>query len=245
VVFNSQHHHSEFFDELPRLLKHFPDHNNMETVEEIRDRSVVLPVGCDLSRLDDYRPEDEDLPPRVPLILWNHRWEYDKDPEMFFRALYRMADEGYPFQLAIAGESFRQVPHEFEEAEKRLGSRIVHSGYAESLQTYARLLWRSHVVISTAIHEFFGISVVEAIYCGCYPLLPNGLTYPGILPKEAWAEHLYQDFGDLLGKLRNILATPYRWETERLRCAMRRFDWPLVVEQYDRLMEDAVSQTTW
>ena len=242
VLFNSHHHFEEFFDELPRLLKHFPDHNNLGTVEEIREKSAVLPVGCDLSRFDGYRLDDEDLCSSVPLILWNHRWEYDKDPETFFGALYRLADEGYSFRLAIAGESFRRVPREFEEAKERLGDRMVHCGYAEGVEAYARLLWRSHVVISTAIHEFFGIAVVEAIYCGCYPLLPNRLTYPEILPQKAWSEHLYQDFEDLLRRLRTFLATPHQGDTDGLRRAMRRFDWPRIVGQYDRLMEDVASQ---
>ena len=241
VLFNSRYHSDEFFDELPRLLKHFPDYTNLDTVAEIRENSDVLPVGCDLSRLDSFQLDRRNSRSDAPLILWNHRWEYDKDPETFFRALYVLCEEGYDFRLAIVGESFRQVPEEFERARQRLGDRIVRYGYVESAEEYARLLWASDLVVSTAIHEFFGIAVVEAIHCGCYPILPKGLTYPEILPQESWPEHLYVSFEDLLAKLRDFLATPGTWDPSTLQRAVQRFDWPVVVERYDRIMEDVVA----
>jgi len=55
VCFNSAYHLESWFDELPRLLKHFPDYTHLETVEAARAKSSVLPVGCDLARLDGYR----------------------------------------------------------------------------------------------------------------------------------------------------------------------------------------------
>ena len=101
------------------------------------------------------------------------------------RALYALADEGLPFRVALAGENFRVQPAEFETARERLGERLVHYGYAESEADYARLLWSADVVLSTAMHEFFGVSVVEAIYCGARPVLPRRLSYPELLPPGA------------------------------------------------------------
>jgi len=71
------------------LLKHFPDYTHLETA---RAKSSVLPVGCDLRRLDGYerRQVDEETRGEAPLILWNQRWEYDKDPETMLRALYAL-----------------------------------------------------------------------------------------------------------------------------------------------------------
>ena len=55
VCFNSAYHLRSWFDELPRLLKHFPDYTHLESIEAARAKSAVLPVGCDLRRLDRYR----------------------------------------------------------------------------------------------------------------------------------------------------------------------------------------------
>ena len=54
VCFNSDYHLRAWFDELPRLLKHFPDYTHLETVDAARAKSCVLPVGCDLKRYDEY-----------------------------------------------------------------------------------------------------------------------------------------------------------------------------------------------
>ena len=61
----------------------------------------------------------------------------------------------------------RQRADEFEAARERLGERVIHYGWADA-ETYARLLWQADVVVSTALHEFFGISVVEAMLNGSF-----------------------------------------------------------------------------
>ena len=49
---------------------------------------------------------------------------------------------------------------------------------------YLKILSEADIIVSTAIHEFFGISVVEAIAAGAYPLLPKRLAYPEVLALE-------------------------------------------------------------
>ena len=83
---------------LPRLLSHFPDYTHLHRLAEVHARAQVLPVGCDLKRFDARGSEEEQrLQPLIsegpPLILWNQRWEYDKDPDTFFRALEKPARE--------------------------------------------------------------------------------------------------------------------------------------------------------
>ncbi len=233
IHFNSAYHRDEFFDELPRLLKHFPDYNHLEIIPQLRAKSDVLPVGLDLSFFDDFRPEDS---PDGPLrILWNQRWEYDKNPGDFFRALYALADEGLDFRVIVAGENFRRQPEEFAQARERLAGRILHFGFAESRAEYARLLWRADVVISAAIHEFFGVSVLEAIYCGAYPLLPNRLSYPELIPPDLHAAHLYADFDDLLAKLRWALTHPRAVRAQNRAWVAAPYRWERLVGRYDAL----------
>jgi glycosyltransferase involved in cell wall biosynthesis len=243
VYFNSAYHRDAWFDELPRLLKHFPDYTHLETVESARAKSSVLPVGCELGRFDAYAV-DADLEITsaggvwAPLILWNQRWEYDKDPATMLRALHALAVEGQSFRVALAGESFRVQPAEFEEARERLGGRLVHYGYAEAEAEYAHLLWEADIVLSTAIHEFFGVSVVEAIYCGCLPVLPARLSYPELLPPDAHARCLYAGDDDLAAKLRAALADPVA--PSSLRAHVARFDWSHMAPRYDALIEELI-----
>jgi glycosyltransferase involved in cell wall biosynthesis len=256
VCFNSHYHLESWFTELPRLLKHFPDYTHLETLETTRSRSQVLPVGCDLRRLDGFAARRGDreterqgdiIPQQLrdtetrggPLVVWNQRWEYDKDPETMLRALYALADEGLRFRVALAGENFRVTPEEFNEARSRLGDRLGHYGYAESEAEYAGLLHGADIVLSTAIHEFFGVSVVEAVYCGCLPVLPRRLSYPELIPPDLHGRCLYDDFAGLLSKLRSAIAEPAA--PPSLREAIARFDWSIQARAYDALMEEVAN----
>ena len=153
------------------------------------------------------------------------------------RALYALADEGLAFRVALAGENFRMQPAEFEEARARLGDRLVHYGYAESEADYARLLWNADIVLSTAIHEFFGVSIVEAITCGCLPILPHRLNYPELIPAEWHDRCLYDDFDGLLARLRAAIADPTA--PQALRASAARFDWQTLAPVYDAFMAEA------
>jgi glycosyltransferase involved in cell wall biosynthesis len=251
ICFNSAYHLASWYRELPRLLKHFPDYIHLESLGATRARARVLPVGCNLHRLDAYRSTAVASEPgrtgAVPLILWNQRWEYDKDPATMLQALYALADEGLAFRVALAGENFRVLPAEFAQAQARLGARLIHYGYAADAASYARLLWSSDIVLSTALHEFFGVSVVEALYCGCWPILPRRLSYPELIPPALHAGCLYDDFGGLLDRLRTAVlqycaATPgpaaqtAATSQGLLREAAARFDWRVQAPRYDALL---------
>ena len=242
VLFNSAYHLGAFFDELPRLLKHFPDYTELWTVDSLRRKSQVLPLGLELAAFDRHRPDS--LSAERPLILWNHRWEYDKNPEAFFRAVYALADEGLDFGLVLLGESFRNQPAEFLEARERLPGRIVQFGYAEDPDSYARLLWQSDIVVSTALHEFFGAAIVEACYCGCFPILPCRLSYPELVPTDRHADCLYDDDQGLLDLLRRAVLEIDRVRAFSLQPAMGRFDWQRMAPCYDDLFEQALASRT-
>jgi glycosyltransferase involved in cell wall biosynthesis len=237
VFFNSRYHLEDWFGELPRLLKHFPDCTHVHRIAEVRAKTEVLPVGCDLRRFDEISNLESPISD-PPLILWNQRWEYDKDPETFFRALYTLADEGVNFQVALAGKSYRESAPEFEAARERLGARVVHFGHADEAR-YGALLRQADVVVSTALHEFFGVAVVEAIYCGCFPVLPRRLSYPELVSQPYHEACLYEDRQGLLTRLRWALVHPgqARALAAQLRSAVARFDWAEMGPRYDEAME--------
>ena len=242
VFFNSRYHLEDWFEELPRLLEHFPDHTHVHRIAEVRAKAEVLSVGCDLRRfypIPVNQSPISNLQSQAPLILWNQRWEYDKDPETFFRALYVLdqEEEGVDFRVALAGRDYRQAAPEFEAARERLGARVVHFGHASEAQ-YKALLRQADVVVSTALHEFFGVAVVEAIYCGCFPVLPRRLIYPELVPPPYHDLCLYEDFEGLLARLRWALAHPdqARALAAELRPAVARFDWAEMGPRYDEAL---------
>ena len=235
ILFNSAYHLSSWFEELPRLLKHFPDYNELNTIPLLRERSRVLPLGLDLAPLDAHRPAEPRSGPL--LILWNHRWEYDKHPALFFQALYALQERGLDFRVALLGEHFVRTPPKFDVARERLGERIVQFGYADSRAAYARWLWRADLVVSTAIHEFFGAAVVEALYCGCYPLLPNRLTYPQFIPAGDRAACLYDTDEALVERLAWAATHVDAVRARSWRNVAAAYDWGHMAPLYDETLD--------
>ncbi len=239
VYFNSEFHMQDFLAQLPRMLKNFRDFNELGTIDIISAKSKVLAVGMDLQRFDAYRvTKNRDEP---PVILWNHRWEEDKDPTSFVHSMIKLADEGYEFKVAITGEQFGKMPEAFKRAKTALADRLIQLGYMESFADYARLLWRSDYVVSTAWQEFFGIAVCEAITCGCLPILPDRLNYPNLLTDELKSACLYQP-GRLSAQLRFHLESNFRPDTAALREKIAGFDWRQMAPQYDAELEALVNR---
>lgn len=242
VLFNSRYHRDSFFAALPNFLKHFPEYNELRTVDELRQRSEVLPVGVDFQRLmiEDSGLENPQSPVinHSPLIIWNQRWEYDKNPEAFFAALYVLAAEGIPFRLALCGQQYGKRPSTFDTAITRLSDRIVHIGHAD-LNTYRQLLWEAAVTVSTAHHEFFGISILEAIGCQTFPILPHRLSYPELIPEQFHLRCLYENQGGLVQRLRWALThvNEAGEMAQALATAVHAYDWSRLAPEYDaRLM---------
>jgi glycosyltransferase involved in cell wall biosynthesis len=242
VLFNSPYHRQVFLDELPRFLKSFPDDRGMDNIDVIRRKSRVLSLGLDLRRFDDFRPAIADSGSEPPLILWNHRWEYDKNPEDFFEALFALQDEGLDFRLAVLGESFREQPDIFTRARQKLGKHIVHFGFAHDFAEYAKWLWRSDILPVTAVHDFFGISVVEAMYCCCHPLLPKRLAYPGHVPAPCQGAFFYDDQTDLVGRLKELIRHPDRSQKEVPRNFVEAYDWAVQGPVYDALLSELATE---
>lgn len=234
LYFNSDFHLHNFFEELPRLLKHFADYNELQTIDELRKKAHVLPLGLDLHSYDVHKSNYDN---KVPLILWNHRWEADKNPKAFFSALRQLAEEGFDFELVLTGENFRQNPTEFENAKDFFGDSIIHYGFVESFADYANLLWQSDYIISTSYQDFFGISVAEAIYCACIPILANRLNYPYLIPENYHNDCLFRD-GTLYGLLKQHLLGNRHVDTVALQQNIAQYDWSVMAPIYDTTFSD-------
>lgn len=201
VWFNSETHRAAFLRGAEHLLRKMPDHVPDGVLDEIERKSrVCLPLVDPPPNSPSRRTRGR---PRT--ILWNHRWEYDKNPEAFFEVLSRLDADGVDFRLAVLGESFRQIPPIFSRILKSLEHKIVHLGHAEDRADYWRVLRAADIVVSTAIQENFGISIVEAILSGCVPLLPNRLSYPELILPAGHDDYLYNEPHELHSRLASLL----------------------------------------
>lgn len=245
ILFSSRFHMEDFMKALPGFLENFPDDKPFRTVEKIRNKSQVMLPGLDLTALD--RHPDTRSGNRRPVIVWNQRWQFDRNPAMFFRVLNRLNDIDLEFDLILAGDSTHEKPEEFERAWRRYSDQITHFGYVEDVETYSRLLHSGDIVVSTATYEFFCVAIMEAIYCGCHPLVPNRLHYPELIPDSLHsallhAPVLYENEDALFAHLKNLLTGRTRpLPKSSLQSINRHLDWSVKVREYDKLFDELVT----
>ncbi len=241
LYFNSDYHRNAFIDALPEFLDRYPDFENQDTLPEISEKSETLWLGMDLKSFDAHRRENRGAASERPLILWNHRWEYDKNPIGFFRILYRLLEWVIDFDVALLGEGFEEEPPYFKEAKERLGNRIVQYGLAEDFAAYAAHVWQANIALVTSNQDFFGGSVVEAIHCGCHPILPQRLAYPDHLDPAEWGEVFYNTEAEAIEKLAALIESE-KWKSPfETKGAMDRYDWSQQIDTYDSKLEELVS----
>ncbi|HKJ30546.1 MAG TPA: DUF3524 domain-containing protein [Balneolales bacterium] len=243
LIFSSKFHFDSFIEALPDFLTRFPkNHQHLDTIELIQKKSTILHPAIDLKAFDNQK--DTRSQNKNPVIVWNQRWSFDKDPALFFRMMNRLDDAGYRFDLILAGDNRHDKPAEFEKAWNRYGHRIIHYGYVEDFEIYSKLLHQADIVVSTAQYEFFCAAIMEAIYCGCHPVLPDGLTYTELIPEHLrhpllHAPVFFETEDELFHVLRSILkgdAKPL--PKASLQGINKHLDWGVMIHKYDTLFEE-------
>lgn len=155
-------------------LPRYPDHQPLDALDRIADRSAVHHPGIE--------------PPRVRArsagpchLLWCARWEPDKNPDDLVAAVDALAQCGRTFRISVIGGHESPRCPALSRLRERHAQRIVGWGWQRTRQDYHASLVAADIVLSTAQHEFFGLSVVEALAAGCFPLLPARLAYPEVI----------------------------------------------------------------
>jgi glycosyltransferase involved in cell wall biosynthesis len=211
VWFNSAFHRDEFLTALRVFLKRMPDNRPLDAIDGIRDKSSVHRPGI---KTFPVRSERSSGPMR---IVWAARWEHDKNPEDFFAAVKKLKSAGVDFRLSVIGEQFCEIPEVFTWAKEYFADNLDHFGFRPTVEDYRRVLAGSDVFVSTANHEFFGISALEAIAAGAYPVLPNRLAYPeliGNVAGDSQDEYLYE--GTVEALTEKLIALAKRLEDGKL-----------------------------
>jgi len=177
--FNSAYNLHSLLRGAEQVLTKMPDEHSLDSLARIERKSEVQYPGIDFSFFNQPRPENAARPLTV---AWIARWEHDKRPDLFARAVLELQRRGVVFELVCLGQQFQNVPQDFLMLKEAMGSALVHFGYADRREFYRDLLLRSDVAVSMAEHEFFGIALLEAVAAGCVPVVPDRLVYQELYP---------------------------------------------------------------
>lgn len=251
TLFNSAFHRDSFLQEAARVLGSIPGFETGRELDALHQNSRVCYPGFE--RMPGMRPARGAGP---PVIVWNHRWEPDKQPALFGRVLERLEEGGTEFRLILLGEQplgahnnppGRQDPV-FESLCERFRPQILHAGYTADREQYFRLLRQGDIVLSTALQENFGLSMLQAVDAGCIPLAPKRLAYPEVLPDSVHTACLYNGTQDLLRKLARLCSMDADPEGQAEKCRLQdalskgsaEFRWESRAPEFDRLLADLV-----
>jgi glycosyltransferase involved in cell wall biosynthesis len=152
----------------------------------LAQRSLVVPVPLATGALEPLEPrwpgQARADGRRVLRLLWIGRFEHDKGGDGLVQTLDCLEAAGLEYELAVTGPQFRRSPPAFDRVRDDFSHRLVHFGYLEDEGEYRGLLAGADMVLSTALHEFQGIGVLEAVAQGCLPVVPDRLAYREIYP---------------------------------------------------------------
>lgn len=178
VVFNSQFNQETFLAGVQNLMSKMPDQTPKDIARVIESKSQVLPVPITSTASSEIcKPQGHPLK-----LIWNHRWEYDKGPERLLHILTAIDEQKLPITVDIAGKRFKREPDLFRRIAKL--KCVQHADTYETREEYLQALSQSHIVLSTAHHEFQGLAMLEGAASGCVPLAPNDLAYPEWIPQD-------------------------------------------------------------
>lgn len=194
VVFNSEYNRASFLAGARKLLRKINDFSPAEVIDGIENKSQLLPVPiCSRDNKQHEKIKNS--------IIWNHRWEYDKNPDDYYQALCILKKRGIDFKLIMMGIQFKNSPEAFEKIKKEFSNNILCWG-EQSRAEYLKWLKKGEFIISTAIHEFQGLGVMEGVQMGAIPIVPDRLSYPQWFSKdyifgnspEELADHMENSF---------------------------------------------------
>lgn len=235
LFFNSRYHHNSFIGALKSFLSRFPQEVPVDSIESIAQKSSILPLGMDFKGRTNVKDST------VATILWNHRWEADKNPDEFFRSLLKLKANQIEFRLIVCGKALNRLPKIFKEIERLFKKELIHLGYVKTREAYINLLEQSDILFVTSYQDFFGISVVEAIHHGCYPILPNRLAYPEHIPVLSHEDHLYNNENEMMQLLRSAVKS--RQDISHVQNHVSQYSWANLIGDYDKAIIKASSKS--
>ena len=230
LLFNSAYNRETFLQGAKALLKKMPDHAPLSVITALEVKSSELPVPVD----DICFRQKAGRPDESVTLVWNHRWEYDKGPDRLYLVLKELLRRGIDFRIHLLGQRFRRWPEAFDNMHKEFKTQILSWGYIENRHDYLQTLQQSEIVFSTALHDFQGLAMQEAIACGCTPVAPNRLAYPEYIPtsclSDSYPEEPEREAAAMAEKIIELQAKPQLLDlTQR--------SWKNMADQYEQQLQ--------
>jgi glycosyltransferase involved in cell wall biosynthesis len=144
---------------------------------------------------DAARRIEEEYGIRGPFVLFVSTLEPRKNVPVLLRAFARAARD-LPHKLVlVGGVGWNAGPIFATIRELNLSDRVVHTGFVSSLGALSALYSGAAAFVFPTLYEGFGLSILEAMTCGCPVIASNSSSVPEVAGDAA----LLRDANDVEG----------------------------------------------
>ncbi|MEN3040206.1 MAG: glycosyltransferase [Bacteroidia bacterium] len=164
------------------------------------NKVAVIPLGFDLTRLDDYCDEVVKALRKEwqggmdwPLIAWIGRMVPIKRVDRLLEAAAAVQRRGKPFRLVMIGEGpLRSV---WERLAEKLGISVMWAGLRWDI---ANVLRAVDAIVLTSDNEGTPVTLIEALACGVPVAATPVGGIPDVLEGGRWGKLLYEPLAESL-----------------------------------------------
>lgn len=144
---------------------------------------------------------------RENIILFSHRWDYEKRPNIFVDMMNNLYKKRKDFKVYITTSRKKFRSNQQWLIDKLNLAKFPYKIFANiNKQEYYQLVSQSKVFVSTTIEENFGYCLLESMTLGCTPVVPNKYSHPEIL--EFDKRFLYNDKKEAIKMISSFLDNP-------------------------------------
>jgi len=144
---------------------------------------------------------------RENIVLFSHRWDYEKRPNVFVDMMNQLYQKRQDFRVIITTSRKKFGSNQQWLIDKLKSAKFpyqVHAGITK--EQYYQLVSEAKVFVSTTIEENFGYCLLESMTLGCTPVVPNKYSHPEIL--EFDKRFLYNNKKEAVKMIDSFLDNP-------------------------------------
>lgn len=155
--------------------------SEMITVTGNQTRNYLLEKGICSQKLTilPNLPNSFYLESKIPMPIVREydlvsfsRIDKNKNVSLLIRAIAKIKDD-YEIKVAIAGDGSELKNVQEEVRKHNLSNNVVFLGYISELNEKIKIYTNSNIFVSCSKGEGFPVSMIEAMCCGCVPIVSN------------------------------------------------------------------------
>lgn len=207
------------------------------------NNSTIIPVGLDIDNFAEFNKinsyqnirSNYGLPIDKKILLFVGRLEEYKKPFKVLDIFNYIKQKDDKYHLLVVGDG--SLNSDFFEKAKDLNLKdhITHIKKIEN--KYIKDIYSiSDVLINTNDQEIYGMSILEAMYCGC-PVVAKSAPGPTYIINDGYTGYILDSYNEEMwyGKIESVLLNREKFSLNSKSRIEMNFTWQIICKEYNNL----------